>query len=683
MSFENHLFSFIILLSLFLFLSLFLVVWSPKPRPNLSIASQNLLTLASFSHVSLWKTFTITQNRLQQHMVRRKEPTVMGKLLNFLTGTTKAHKRRDIEEEKLRHAGKAAEFLSRKDIENQRIRHTRPNPEKQAAQDEALRKLNGHREPARRQPPPVRTDKPLPVERTRPEPAHTRRKKVRTDDRDDPRPRRDRSDHRQKDPRSRPQPEPQRRQEAPAVPQFIAPSFGSSVHSSHMQSLDSRGGEPHVIKGPNRKPEITSKVPDIANSAHKAEVFSRASTRRNDRPARGSDRTTQFGDFMRPVSPLLPPPVPSPPNAGTSQQGRQAPGRDNSIPFCQMCETRPSSLDGCYSVLGYHLCAVCRRTAFSDDGPQDSGSPVSPLSPEQTPDARLQEFDFANTAKRGHVTRASSRSTSNTTKAKANFRNLTGHPAPLHRAPSSGLNPALHKSASKTQRRQPTYSTIFNDRSQAQPAPPMPALPPRAHPIPAAPLRHKTSSVYSLSDTLPPSMLPPANIAPSSRILPPIAQPQSRSHSPKKGKGEGKPSARLSRPFEEPPQPKTHRLSRPFEEPAALPQAHSHFHSHFKDKDKDRANPKANPKAKYAHLRISPPASPGATTSAWTEDWSGYGASTVAEARGVRVPPMPVVKEWNGEEDGEKRDTKFYGHWDEIVGYKSKGPGGRRRYNGL
>lgn len=611
-------------------------------------------------------------------MVRRKKPTVMGKLLNFFTGTTKAHKRRDIEEEKLRHAGKTADFLSRKDVEKQRIRHARPNPEKQAAQNEALRKLNGHPEPARRQPPPVRTDKPLPVERTRPEPAHTRRQRVRTDDRDDPRPRRDRSDRRQQNPRSRPQPEPQRRQEAPAVPQFIAPSFGSSVHSSHMQSLDSRGGEPHGIKGPNRKPAIISKIPDTTQSVHVAEVLPRASTRRNDGPARGSDRTTQFGDFMRPVSPLLPPPVPSPPslpNAGRSQQGRQAPGRDKSIPFCQMCEKRPSSMDGCYSVLGYHLCSECRRNAFSEEAPQDLGSPVSPLSPEQTPDARLQDFDFANTAKRGQVTRGSSRSTSKT--RGSNSRNPTAQPpAPLHRAPSSGLNPALHKRASTTQRRQPTYSTIFNDRSQAQPAPAMPALPPRG-PLPAAlPLRHKTSSVYSLTDTLPPSLLPPSSmptVTKPSPAPPRAEQPQRRSHSrsnrdsaPLK-KGEGKPSARLSRPFEEPPQPLQ----------SLNPSSNPSSHSNSKDKAKD--------KTKYAHLRISPPASPGA--SAWTEDWSGYGASTVAEAQGARVPvpPMPVVREWegDGEGDGEKRDTKFYGHWDEIVGYRSAGPGGRRRYNGL
>ncbi|KAG7002236.1 sterol-4-alpha-carboxylate 3-dehydrogenase, decarboxylating [Physcia stellaris] len=535
-------------------------------------------------------------------MVRRNKPTVMGKLLNFFTGTTKAHKRRDIEEEKLRHAGKTADFLSRKDVENQRVRHTRPNPEKQAAQNEALRKLNGHPEPARRQPPPVRTDKPLPVERTRPEPAHTRRQRVRTDGRDDPRHRRDRSDRRQQDPRSRPQPEPQRRQEARVVPEFIAPTFGSSVHSSHMQSLDSRGGEPHGIKGPNRKPEIIHKVPDTAKPVHVADVLSRAPTRRKNVPARDSDRTTQFGDFLRPVSPLLPPTIPtlpSLPNAARSQQGRQAPGRDKSIPFCQMCETRPSSLDGCYSVLGYHLCTECRRSAFSEDAPQELLSPVSPLTPDQTPEARLQDFDFANTntAKRGPVTRASSRSKSNTTRG-SDTRNLTGNASTLQRAPSSGLHPALHKRAS---RRQPTYSTIFNERSQAQPAP---ALPRRAraeeNPLPPLPLRHKTSSVYSLTEALPPRCCPRAISPPS-------------------------------------PLPHRHRQ-------------HSNSPS-------------------------------------WTEDWSGYGASTVAEAQAVRVPvpPMPVVPEWNGDEEGDgvKRDTKFYGHWDEIVGYKSTGPGGRRRYNGL
>ena len=555
-------------------------------------------------------------------MVRRNKPTVMGKLLNFFTGTTKAHKRRDIEEEKLRHAGKTADFLSRKDVENQRVRHTRPNPEKQAAQNEALRKLNGHPEPARRQPPPVRTDKPLPVERTRPEPAHTRRQRVRTDGRDDPRSRRDRSDRRQQNPRGRPQPEPQRRQEARAVPQFIAPSFGSSVHSSHMQSLDSRGGEPHGIKGPNRKPEIIHKIPDTAKAVHVADVLSRAPTRRKNVPARDSDRTTQFGDFLRPVSPLLPPALPSLPKAARSQPGRQAPGRDKSIPFCQMCETRPSSLDGCYSVLGYHLCTECRRSAFSEDVPQELLSPVSPLSPDQTPEARLQDFDFASTAK---VTRASSRTRS------TNSRNLTGH-STLQRAPSSGLHPALHKRAS---RRQPTYSTIFNDRSQAQPAPALPALPPSAraeeNPLPPLPLRHKTSSVYSLTEALPPSLLPPSSMPTPAR----------------------KPSARLSRPFEEPPVPR-------FEE---------------------SLQPTTKGKGKASDKYV-PPASPS-----WTEDWSGYGASTVAEAQAVRVPlpPMPVVPEWNGDEEGDgvKRDTKFYGHWDEIVGYRSKGPGGRRRYNGL
>ena len=698
----------------------------------------------------------------------------MGKMLNFLTGKpSKAQKLEEVEEERLQHARNTAEFLSGPNILSSSNQHARHTPsERQAANDEALRRLNGRPDPPHRRPQRARADETPHNQRMRPEPAHFRRQRVRTDYSDFLETDGFQGYDHHRSPWDRFNFTTQALQvgqdsesgtETSALPQYIAPSFGGSGESSssHLQSLHSRdGGNPDLIRGPDGQVGFTFKDGNSHGSVHGSEVLSRASTRRTNQSMNVRDRHTRFSDFMeRPVSPISPtPPVPSLPRipkpAGT-QRRREGLDRNNRPPFCQMCEHRPSSMSAQFSALGYHLCTECRRRAF---GP-DLESPVSPPTPTRGSEARLQDFDFADQyagrdvsdglknkspsrhdSRSGNITGQVAHRRENTvrrvfTEPSTRARQQLHQPPStiFDRPPSSGLSPALHKRPSHSERRIQRYSTIFNDRSQAQPAPSFPLLlpqnlvtePPRQHtystifnersqaqqPSPPPPLlarpalpqpqssrrdksperhqlRNKSSSVYSLPASLPPGTLPPSTI-PTIGEEATLTLPGTSYSPPKhplREREEAKPFPRrkkAARGTEVEMMPNHHRNTsrrpRPEEQPPLSPQ-------------------RQRIKKMRDGLRVSPPDSPKPSVrSIWTTDWSGYPESVVKEALGTRTPvppmptgrfegerpPLPPIPTVEDEKESPRRDTRFYGFYDDVLKYGSKGPGGARRYNQL
>ncbi|CAF9906176.1 MAG: hypothetical protein HETSPECPRED_006092 [Heterodermia speciosa] len=577
-------------------------------------------------------------------MVSKKKPaSFMDKLRNFLAPKPKTRKQQETDRERLRHVKNTAEFLSGEENPHQRSR--RAHPERQAANDEALRKLNGRSENTRRQPKKGRIDEPTQKEHTRPAAAHSRRQKVKTDHRDNSD--RMRSDNRHRHPhdnqstgrhRDRPRQEPE--------PTPIQPSQGST--SSHMQSLDSRGGGGRRVPGPrSNQPKfahIEQNRDGNKNSMHISTTAPLTKQRKPNPQRQPTDRHTRFADFMspdaepvEPVSPLSPEP-PLPPiktirrkPTPREERIRQELARANpGLAICQMCERNPT-LER-LSALGYHLCAECKKRAFTDDGSPTDVDPVSPLTPSsRTSDARLQQFDFMAAPAPASEDRDRKRAEKS---RGAKARNLTGYE-------QTAYHHHHHQQREKEAEREGHHPA----RSHAKPAPPLPQ--PQSHQVSPDTQVHRkhTSSIYSLTGVLPPSILPPASI-PTTTTAP---------------------------------------LQQPYNPP--VPPLPSDSSSH----DDGDVSP------------LSP--SPVSARSMWTTDWSGYDPETIREAitRGEggkgAIPPVPPVpgflageeggREADGrggkgkEKEGERRDTRFYGFYDNVIGYEAKGPGRVRRYNGL
>ena len=478
---------------------------------------------------------------------------------------------------------------------------------------------------------------------------------------------------------------------------------------------------------PAQRPNYTLKDGRGHNSVHMSDVL-RSGSQRTNGSRQTADRDTKWSDFLNldpPVSPLTPT-LPSLPEAV------RTPHHGAPVPVCRMCERNPSSMDPRFSNSGYHLCTQCTKKAFKE--PESPVSPVSPLTPARTSEGRIRAFHFSDSS-RG---RDSSRTSRNS--GRSNARNITGHAptsvthvrqntirrviqdpeierqralraqraqaeqdfnpwtstAPLPQQNlSSGLNPALHEVESRPNRREVTYSTIIDARSQPVPAQPMPPVPKtlrQARPRDLSPdrqhLRHKTSSVYSVaSDALPPSILPPVGmgshresqmIAPG--ILPPSSIVPSIAEHPYDSCEEDK--AYTLPPPLPPREAMQESSSRLFPRRQAAPAEVEMMPNHHRNTTrKPRASqssshaqvPKQKRRQPAEGLRVQPQTSP--SPSVWTACWDGYDEETRREAGRSsvfpvpRMPPIPaspaVVDQGRGRES-QVRNTGFYKGFDDL-----------------